>query len=367
MLHRPLLGLIWILCLTLPLSGCNEKQTKQQNARALSVRVLEAQPSSQPYVIDIFGQTEGSRAVIVYPQVTGPILSRHYAEGQKINKGDILFTIDPAPFDAAYQSAEASVVQAEVDLKQAQREAKRYTALRKANAVSEKEYSDTISHLESCKANLDAAKAKALQAKIQLDYTEVRAPVSGIAGRALINPGTLVTANNSALTDITQDDQLKARFSVSDNDLHGFTITEQSPVSVVNEKTGETAAAHINFAATQIDPLTGTRSLSAEVERSPALLPGQYVTVRLTLGEQHGVFLVPQAAVRQLPDGTYSVYLYKDGKARQQPVTVGRWQGKNWIISSGLKPGDLVIIDQIQKLRDKADVSIDRGAPADKA
>ena len=130
--------------------------------------------------------------------------------------------------------------------------------MRKVNAVSEKEYSDRISALESCKANLAAAKAKALQTKIQLDYTSVKAPVSGIAGRSLINPGTLVTANNSALTDITQDDQLKARFSLSDNDLHGFTITEDSPVSVVHEKTGVEVPARINFAATQIDPQTGT-------------------------------------------------------------------------------------------------------------
>ena len=214
--------------------------------------------------------------------------------------------------------------------------------------------------MESCKANLAAAKAKALQTKIQLDYTSVKAPVSGIAGRSLINPGTLVTANNSALTDITQDDQLKARFSLSDNDLHGFTITEDSPVSVVHEKTGVEVPARINFAATQIDPQTGTRSLSAEIERSAELLPGQYVMIRLTLGTQKGVYLIPQSAVRQLPDGTYSVYLYKDGVARAQSVTVGRWSGKDWIITSGLKSGDLVIIDQIQKLRDKAKVALNQ-------
>lgn len=304
---------------------------------------------------EVFGQTEGSKAVIVYPQVTGPVLQRHYAEGQSVKQGDVLFTIDPAPFDAANQSAEASVIQAQVELKQAEREAKRFAALRKVNAVSEKEYSDRISALESCKANLAAAKAKALQTKIQLDYTSVKAPVSGIAGRSLINPGTLVTANNSALTDITQDDQLKARFSLSDNE-----ITEDSPVSVVHEKTGVEVPARINFAATQIDPQTGTRSLSAEIERSAELLPGQYVTIRLTLGTQKGVYLIPQSAVRQLPDGTYSVYLYKDGVARAQSVTVGRWSGKDWIITSGLKSGDLVIIDQIQKLRDKAKVALNQ-------
>lgn len=358
MLKRTSLCLICVFCLSFVLSACTDKNHQKSSTPGVKVTTLKAEPSVQPYVVDVFGQTEGSKAVIVYPQVTGPILSRHYAEGQSIKQGDLLYTIDPAPFDAAYQSAQASVVQAEVDLKQAEREAKRYAALRKANAVSEKEYADRVSTLESCKANLSAAKAKALQAKIQLDYTSVKAPVSGIAGRSLVNPGTLVSANSSALTDITQDDQLKARFSLSDNDLHGFSVTEDSPVLIVNEKTGEEIPAHINFAATQIDPQTGTRSLSAEVDPTPLFLPGQYVTVRLTLGTQKDVYLIPQSAVRQLPDGTYSVYLYKDGVARQQPVTVGRWKGKDWIISSGLKPGDLVIIDQIQKLRDKAKVSL---------
>lgn len=346
MLNRTILSLICILGLISCLTACNDKEAVKQKVQAIQVTTLKAEPTTLPYVAEVFGQTEGSKAVIVYPQVTGPVLQRHYAEGQSVKQGDVLFTIDPAPFDAANQSAEASVIQAQVELKQAEREAKRFAALRKVNAVSEKEYSDRISALESCKANLAAAKAKA--------------PVSGIAGRSLINPGTLVTANNSALTDITQDDQLKARFSLSDNDLHGFTITEDSPVSVVHEKTGVEVPARINFAATQIDPQTGTRSLSAEIERSAELLPGQYVTIRLTLGTQKGVYLIPQSAVRQLPDGTYSVYLYKDGVARAQSVTVGRWSGKDWIITSGLKSGDLVIIDQIQKLRDKAKVALNQ-------
>ncbi len=368
MLKRTILSLICILGLISCLTACNDKEAVKQKVQAIQVTTLKAEPTTQPYVAEVFGQTEGSKAVIVYPQVTGPVLQRHYAEGQSVKQGDVLFTIDPAPFDAANQSAEASVIQAQVELKQAEREAKRFAALRKVNAVSEKEYSDRISALESCKANLAAAKAKALQTKIQLDYTSVfqsfvrqqNTTVSGIAGRSLINPGTLVTANNSALTDITQDDQLKARFSLSDNDLHGFTITEDSPVSVVHEKTGVEVPARINFAATQIDPQTGTRSLSAEIERSAELLPGQYVTIRLTLGTQKGVYLIPQSAVRQLPDGTYSVYLYKDGVARAQSVTVGRWSGKDWIITSGLKSGDLVIIDQIQKLRDKAKVALNQ-------
>lgn len=349
--------LLCALTVLLTLNGCGEKKENVAAQTQLTVTTINVQSGSQPYVVDLFGQTEGQKAVVVYPQVTGPIISRDYTEGAQIKKGDKLFTIDPTPFDATLQSAKAEVAQAEVSLAKASREATRYTKLYKTQAVSEKEYTDALSELALCKANLQAAKAKQREAEITLGYTDVLSPVDGIAGRSLVNPGTLVSANVTALTDITQDNLLKVRFSLSDNDLHSYTVNEKSPVSVIDDRNGQETPAVIDFTATQIDPETGSRSLSAVIPQGSGLLPGQYVTVRLTLGDQSNVFLVPQSAVRQLSDGTYSVYIYSDGKARQRPVTVGRWQGTDWIITSGLKDGDEVIIDQIQKLRDKAAVN----------
>lgn len=354
---RPTSKLLCILTVLFTLNGCGEKKQSEPKQTPLTVSTISVQSGSQPYVVELFGQTEGQKAVVVYPQVTGPIISRDYTEGSQIKKGDKLFTIDPAPFDAALQSAKAEVAQAEVSLTKASREASRYTKLYKTQAVSEKEYTDALSELALCKANLQAAQAKQKEAEITLGYTDVSSPVDGIAGRALVNPGTLVTANVTELTDITQDDLLKVRFSLSDNDLHGYAVNDKSPVSVIDDRNGEETPAVIDFTATQIDPTTGARSLSAVIPQGSGLLPGQYVTVRLTLGNQNDVFLIPQSAVRQLSDGTYSVYVYSDGKARQRPITVGRWQGTDWIITSGLKDGDEVIIDQIQKLRDKTAVS----------
>ena len=342
---------------TFLVTGCQKEKNQSKAAPIIQVTTLEAAPSTQPYNVDVFGQTEGSKAVSIYPQITGPIVARHYEEGLPVKKGDVLFTIEPAPFEAAYQSAQAAVVQAQVNLEKAKREAKRYSDLHRAKAVSEKTYTDALSDLRACEANLKAARAKEKEAKITLDYTQVRSPVDGIAGRALINPGSLVNANSTLLTDITQDNELKARFSISDHDLHGFDVTSDSPVVIIADRYPEPIDAKINFAATQIDPQTGTRSLSAEIDPQSGLLPGQYVTVRLTLGTQDGVFLIPQKAVRQLSDGTYSVYLLKDGLARQTPVTVGRWLGEDWIITSGIKEGDKVIVDQIQRLKDKAKVT----------
>ena len=322
-------GSLVIVASLFTLGACSDDNTKKQVQQPIPVTTMTLSSSSQPYMVDVFGQTEGDKAVDVYPQVTGPIISRQYTEGYPVKKGDLLFTIDPKPFEAAYQSAKASTEQAEVDLKQAEREAERYTNLHKAKAVSEKEYTDAVSAFESAKANLAACQAKEREAKITLDYTSVRSPVDGIAGRALVNPGALVSANTTQLTDITQDNDLKVRFSISDTDLHGYQITEDSPVVVIADKVKEPISAKMNFTATQIDPQTGTRSLSAQLDKKADLLPGQYVTVRLTLGKQDNVFLVPQKAIRQLSDGTYSVYV---------------------------KNGEEVIVDQIQRLKDKAPV-----------
>lgn len=334
------------------LTGCGDKQTAKKNDAPIPVQTMTAEATSQPYWADVFGQTEGSAALEVYPQVSGPVIKRNYTEGKPVKKGDVLFTIDPEPFQAAYDSAHASVLQARATYEKDVREAKRYAELWKARAVSQKEYTDAQSAMRISDANLKAAKAKEKEASIALGYTKVRAAADGIAGRALVNPGTLVSAHDTQLTDITQDNDLKVRFSVSDYELHGFTLTENTAVEVHNDNLKQPVKGKIDFTATQIDPQTGTRSLSAKLDKSE-LLPGQYVTVRVILGMEPNVFLVPQSAIRQLSDGNYSVYVIRNGLARTQNVSVGRWVGKNWIVTDGIKPGDEVILDQIQKLKDR--------------
>ena len=355
-------GLLKSICLILPFflffaSGCKQENIKKVDTKPLTVQTMVAQSDAQPYWVDVFGQTEGEKAVLIYPQVTGPILKKVYSEGDYINQGDVLYIIDPAPFQAAFKAAEAAVEQAKATLDQAQREAKRYTELWKSKAVSNKEYSDAVSAMHIAKATYAAALAKKKEAEITLGYTEVKAPVSGIAGRSLVNPGTLVQANQTNLTDITQDQSLKVRFSASDNDLHGYKLTKETPVVVSNNNLEKPVSGHIDFSATQIDTTTGTRALSAILDPSE-LLPGQFVSVRLFLGDQDNVFLVPQKAVRQLSDGGYSVFVLEDGKARTRKIEVGRWKGKDWIVTGGLNDGDIVIVNQVQRLRDRMPVNV---------
>lgn len=354
-LSRTTIVAFCILFATCSLNGCQDKKTTKNTTKPVPVKTLTATATAQPYWVDVFGQTEGEAAVIVHPQITGPVLKRTYTEGHPVKKGDVLFVIDPAPFQASYDSARAEVQLAKATVEKNLRESKRFATLWQKRAVSEKQYTDAQSDYLIAKANLLNAQAKAREASISLGYTKVRAPVDGIAGRALVNPGTLVNANTTALTDITQDKNLKVRFSVSERDLHGYTLTAKTPVTVINKTIKEKVEGTLDFASIQIDPQTGTRSLSAKLEKSD-LLPGQYVTVRLILGIQPNVFLVPQSAILQLSDGSYAVFVKRDGKARQQKVTVGRWLGKDWIVTSGLKDGELVIIDQIQKLKDRMSV-----------
>ncbi len=356
-------GLLKSICLILPfclffVSGCKQENAKKiGETKPLTVQTIVAQSNSQPYWVDVFGQTEGEKAVLIYPQVTGPILKKLYSEGEFVNKGDTLYIIDPAPFNAAFKVAEATTKQAEATLQQTQREAKRYTDLWKSKAVSNKEYADAVSAMHIAKATYAVSLAKKKEAEITLGYTEVKAPVSGIAGRSLVNPGSLVQANQTNLTDITQDQSLKVRFSASDNDLHGYKLTKETPIEVFNNNLDKPVIGHIDFSATQVDTQTGTRALSAKLEPSE-LLPGQFVTVRLFLGNQDNVFLVPQKAVRQLSDGGYSVFILEEGKARTRKIEVGRWKGKDWIVTGGLNNGDVVIVNQVQRLRDRMPVNV---------
>lgn len=336
------------------LAGCDQKAAPAPKA-PLQVKVSVLEPASAPLRSDVVGQTEAREAVDIHAQITGPLLEKLYEEGAAVKKGDLLFRIDPRPFRAAWDSAAASAEQARATFEQAEREAGRYRELWKAKSVSEKDFSDKQSAAAIARAQWEAAKAKEREAKITLGYTEIRSPVDGIAGTALVNPGALITANSTKLTDITQDKKLKVRFAVTDQDLQGRSITASTPVEVFRNSEDSPVKAAIDYRAGQIDPTTGSRPYSAVLEDS-ALLPGQYVTVRLSLGTLDNIYLVPQSAVRQLSDGTYSVYLLKDGKAHAQAVKVGRWLGTDWIVTEGLKPGDVLITNQQQRLKDKLPV-----------
>ena len=224
-------------------------------------------------------------------------------------------------------------------------------------AISQREYDNAVSDNAIARAALQQAEVRVRDAELNLSYTSVPAPVSGVSGRFQFSEGTLVEANTSLLTTIVQLSPIWVRFSLSDNELAqiGGPLNEQNVQQVtliMPDGTEYGKKGKLNFAASEIDPTLGTQQLRATFENTDQrLLPGQFVRARVTTGERDGVFLVPQVAVQTSDLGNIVYIVNEKNEATVQPVVAGQWLGKEWVILSGLKAGDKVIVDNIIKLR----------------
>ena len=345
--------------------GANTPAAGQATA-GVPAKVLEVAPQRVPIVLEAVGQVQGSKEVEVLARVSGILLKRLYNEGDFVRAGSSLFQIDPVPYQIALAQANAQIAQERARQEQTGREAIRLKALAEERAISQKEFDDAISAQKMSNATLQAAEANLHQAELNLSYTLVTAPVSGIAGRIARSEGSLVTAgqDSSLLTTMNQVDPIWIRFSLSESDLAKLPgkrldhIKSAEVRLILPDGSAYPLKGRLNFAATQIDPRLATQELRAEFGNPRVqLLPGQFVRVRVWAGERDNVFLVPQTAVIQT-EKTFLVFtLDKENKAAARPVEVGDWVGSDWMILSGLKPGDRVILDNLLKLRSGATVS----------
>lgn len=369
LLYRPVPALIGLL-VAVWLTGCEQGGANTpatgQAAAGVPAKVLEVAPQRVPIVLEAVGQVQGSKEVEVRARVSGILLKRLYNEGDFVRAGSSLFQIDPVPYQIALAQANAQIAQERARQEQTGREAIRLKALAEERAISQKEFDDAISAQKMSNATLQAAEATLHQAELNLSYTLVTAPVSGIAGRIARSEGSLVTAgqDSSLLTTMNQVDPIWIRFSLSESDLaklpgKRFDRIKSAEVRLIlPDGSPYPLKGRLNFAATQIDPRLATQELRAEFGNPRVqLLPGQFVRVRVVAGERDNVFLVPQTAVIQT-EKTFLVFtLDKENKAAARPVEVGDWVGSDWMILSGLKPGDRVVLDNLLKLRPGATVS----------
>lgn len=377
---RPLLLGMTTLAIAAALAGCSSEQKAQAQGQpgapgampAVPVTVKEVTPTQVQSTVEVVGQTEGAREVEVRARVGGILKKRLYEEGAPVHAGQVLFQIDPVPFEIALAQAKAQLAQQNAKLAQAKRERTRLKDLIGQKAVSQREYDDSIANYALAEAMVQAAQATVREAQLNLSYTKVTAPVGGLSGRAARSEGALVdTSANSLLTTIVQANPIWVRFSLSERDLgalrNGKPGQEDSqPVSLLlADGTPYPVKGKLNFAANQVDPQLSTVQLRATFENPDGkLLPGQFVRVRLVTGERDGVFLVPQGAVTQGDQGAFVYVVSKDGKAEVRPVQTGQWQGSNWVVLSGLKSGDRVIVDNLLKVRPGAPVQAQAAPPA---
>ncbi len=348
------------------------------------VTTIKLEPKTLPASYEYVGQTTGSKEVEVRARVTGILERKLFAEGAPVKAGQVLFVIDPKPLEAQVAALDAEVARAQAQKAQAERELARLKPLAERRAVGQKEADDAASNLDLANASLKAAQAKLAEAQLSLGYTRVTAPITGLSSRAPKSEGSLVAANETLLTTISQVDPMWIPFSISENEQLALnravkddrlTLPKDNAYEVqVRLADGSTLArkGKINFSDTRINPATGTFEMRAEISNTDRLLkPGQFVRVKLTGAVRNNALAVPQVAIQ---DGAQGKFVYvadkdKDGKdvAAVRPVTLGDWVALDdanlWVIESGLKPGELVIVDGVSKLRPGAPIKLGDGAP----
>lgn len=350
------------------------------------VEVVTVGPRDLPVVFEYTGQARGSREVEVRARVGGILLRRNYTEGGLVKAGQSLFQIDPVPFQTALAKADADRVAVQARLQQAQRNAARLKPLFEVKAVSQKEYDDATSAEQIASADLKAAEARVREARLNLDYTRVLAPVGGQAGAANQSEGSLVSGPEVLLTTLVQTHPIKVMFGVPDGEQartqadirSGALKLPQDGFDVqlfAADGTPLNKGGRLRFSEPRINSATGTVESQAELPNADgALRPGQFVRVRLGGGVRPGVIQLPQRAVLEGPQGKFVYVVQASDKpemkgaevATPRPVTVGEWtdtaQGRAWVIRDGLKAGERVIVDGLMRIGPGAPVQV--AAPA---
>ncbi|MCB5184174.1 efflux RND transporter periplasmic adaptor subunit [Methylobacillus gramineus] len=330
--------------------------------QALPVTVLSIEPTSVPVSAETVAQTEGAREVEIRPRVGGILLKRLYEEGSAVKEGQALFQIDPVPYQIALAQAKAQWAQQKAKIDQTQREADRLKGLLESQSISQREYDNAVSDNSVAQAALQQAEASIREAELNLSYTKVTAPVSGVSGRFQFSEGALVSANDSLLTTVVQLSPIWVRFSLSDNELEqlGGRLTEKNVQKIsltLPDGKEYSENGKLNFAASQIDPTLGTQQLRATFNNADKqLIPGQFVRAKVTVGQRDGVFLVPQASVMSSQQGKFVYVVNEKNEATVRPVVAGNWIGSNWVILKGLNAGEKVVIDNLIKIRPGAPV-----------
>ncbi len=371
------------------LSGCSEKPAAPPAGGAMPVSVVTVHEQDVPIGNEWVGTLDGFVNAQIQPQVSGYLLRQNYREGSTVSKGQVLFQIDPRPFQALVDQAEGQIGQAKGQLAQAQAQmglaqinVNRDTPLAEQRAIAQsqldndkQQLAQTAAAVESAKAQIATAQANINTAKLNLGFTEVRSLISGVAGQATIQVGNLVSPQ-SVLTAVSQMDPIKVFFSLSDSEYLALTKRAGSadllksastlPLTLTladGTKYGHTG--HIQFVDRQMNQQTGAIRIAAVFPNPGNLLrPGQFGRVSAETHVQHNAVLVPQAAVQELQGIQQAFVVGPDNKVKVVNLKLGSQVGTDWVVESGLPTGSQVIVDNLQKLREGVPVAPHAAPPA---
>jgi membrane fusion protein (multidrug efflux system) len=371
----PLRTLPLIAAAVLVLAAC-DKNAGQANAQGAgapkpAVTVIETQAASVPLVAELPGRTTPFLVAEIRPQVTGIIQKRLFKEGGTVKAGEALYQIDPATYQAAYDSAKASLARAEATLGSARLTAQRYAELVKIEAVSPQANDEAQAALQQALADVASAKAALASAKVNLDYTHLSSPISGRIGRSSVTRGALVTANQAdSLATVQQLDPIYVDLTQSTNELIDLrqkmaagrikAVGGAVPVTLLFENGTEYGArGSLAFSEVTVDETTGSVTLRAEFPNPDGeLLPGMFVRARIAQGEATNAVLVPHAAVSYDARGAALVMVVNgENKIEARQVTAAQSRGDQWVVTDGLAGGERVVVEGLQKIRPGVEVS----------
>lgn len=350
------------LLAALVLAGCGKQEAAQGAPGAggqmppPEVGVTTLQPGDVALSKDLVGRLAPFRSADVRARVPGVLQRRAYQEGTDVAAGQLLFVIDPAPLQAALSQSQGSLAQAQANYANAKAAADRARGLLPQKFISQADYDNAMAAERTAAASVQAARAAVQAANINLGYASVRAPISGRAGQQQVTEGALVGQGDATLlTTIDQVDPLYVNFSLSVSELEQIRAAQSSDGAAqvqvfLQDGTPYAHAGTLDFSGDVVDPATGAIALRARIPNPDRrLLPGTYVTVKATLGQQRGVFLVPQAAVQRDAQGAYVLTVGQDGKVARKDIAADQAQGSDWVVRTGVAAGDRVIVSGLQK------------------
>lgn len=352
---------------SLVLAACTEAQTTvatEEKAPPPRVSVVTLQPSARPYVRELPGRIAPVRIAEVRARVPGIVVERAFRQGADVKAGDVLYRLDPRPFEVELDAAHAALDKAEAVLEQSEKQAKRIEELVGGRAASQVQYETAIANWRQAQADVAARKAEVARAELNLGYASIRSPIPGRVGRALVTEGALVGQGEAThLATVQQLDSVYADFTQSVEELQQLrrdfesgALEQVAPDAakvrlVAGDGTVYPHPGKLLFSDASVDPSTGQVTLRGEFPNPKGeLLPGMYVRVQIEQGIDGDSLAVPQQAVQRDDAGDSRLYLLRDdNRAHPKPVRVGRVVDDQWLVLDGVQPGDRVIVEGFQK------------------
>jgi membrane fusion protein (multidrug efflux system) len=344
-------------------TGCSKGPQEKAQPRGAEVTVITVETKDVPISTEYVAQTQSSRLVNIQARISGFLEKRVYTEGAVVKEGQTLFLMDQKPFKVQVDQARAALAKQVAAMETAKANLARVKPLAEVNALSKKDLDDAVGQYQSYEAAVEQAKAQLETAKLNLSYTVITSPVTGVTSYAQQADGTYINPQNSLLTTVAVLSPMWVNFSLSENEIQTFREQERKGLLrlpkggnfvveiILVDGSLYPHTGRITFADSSFNPQTGTFLLRASVDNPKGILrPNQYVRVRLKGAIRPNAILVPQRAIQQGSKGHFVWVVDKDGKAEARPVSVGNWEGDEWFVFEGLKAGERVVVDGAQLL-----------------